>query len=182
MWYVLTGAMLLAIPGLFALVRAEREFTMSGRVSRVTFLAMFVAHLGHTIMTLASAWQGVWPLPLNPMAAQVIGGIVGLVGFAVYLMVRIQFRSFRLAWGLETDRLVTAGVYKFSRNPQMTGWIVFLVGVGVALRSGAALLLVLVLFIGVLMWLPVEEHFLVQRFGEQYRQYRDSVPRFIRWQ
>ncbi len=179
MWYVLTGAMLLAIPGVFALVRARREFAMSGRVSRVTFFAMFVSYLGHTIVTLVSAWQSVWPLPLNPMAAQVIGGSVGLVGFVVYLTARVQFRSFRLAWGLETNQLVTAGIYKFSRNPQMMGWVLFLVGVGLALKSGAALLLVLILFVGVLTWLPVEERFLEQRFGEQYRQYRDSVPRFI---
>ncbi len=92
---------------------------------------------------------------------------------------RIEFRSFRRTWGLENDRLVTTGIYRFSRNPQTVGAVLFLAGASLAGRSMVAALLVTLLWVASLIWLPVEEKALERLFGDQCRRYRNTVPRTV---
>ena len=126
-----------------------------------------------------ASFQSVWQIPLTGPVALALGAGIGAFGASLYLSARIRFRSFRLTWGLTTDRLVTGGIYRFSRNPQSVGWLLFLVGVGVACRSGAGLFLAGAFLVSCFVWLPVEERILFRRFGEEYRRYRDSVPRYL---
>jgi protein-S-isoprenylcysteine O-methyltransferase Ste14 len=79
-----------------------------------------------------------------------------------------------------TTSLVTAGPYRYSRNPMYLG----LAGVslGVALRAPSPLALALlppalaVLERGVV---DREERYLEARFGDEYRTYRERVPRWF---
>lgn len=123
----------------------------------------------------------VWPLAIPPPAATAIGVPVLSLGAAMYVAGRVQFRSFRLTWGLETGRLVTNGIYRMTRNPQTVGAILFLVGAGVIGKSGVALVLAAIAALGSVMWLWKEEAILEQRFGGPYRQYRNDVSRFLGW-
>ncbi len=74
---------------------------------------------------------------------------------------------------------MTDGVYRYSRNPQNVGWGLVLLGVSLAGRSGAALLLTAVFFVVFRSYIPVEERHLERTFGEEYRRYRDATPRFL---
>ena len=79
-----------------------------------------------------------------------------------------------------TEKLVTDGVYGHVRNPMLLG--VFCVLVGEALVFGSVALVVYDLFfiIGNLVYVPlVEEPGLVERFGEEYVEYRENVPSWI---
>ena len=74
---------------------------------------------------------------------------------------------------------VDSGPYRFTRNPQYLGDIVFFVGVGVIANSVflwiAHLLLVLVFVVAPL----TEEPWLEDQYGDAYREYRSRVPRFL---
>lgn len=135
--------------------------------------------MGHAAATLLAAWNSTWTIPIDPRVALATGGLIAVVGASLYLAARIEFRSFRRTWGLENDRLVTTGIYRFSRNPQTLGALLFLVGAGLAGRSLVAALLVTLLWVASLIWLPVEEKVLEHLFGDPYRRYRDTVPRTV---
>ena len=49
---------------------------------------------------------------------------------------------------MTTDRLITTGPYSYSRNPQLLGWALVLLGVATAGRSGAALALTAIYWVG----------------------------------
>ena len=104
---------------------------------------------------------------------------MAVVGASLYMAARIEFRSFRRTWGLVNDRLVTTGIYRFSRNPQTLGAVLFLAGVSLAGRSAVAGLLVTLLWVASWIWLPGEEKALERLFGDKYRRYRDTVPRYL---
>ncbi len=131
------------------------------------------------LCALLTAWGCVWPLAIPPLVAYTVGAITAVAGAALYGAARLCFGSFRQTWGLTLDRLVTNGVYRYSRNPQMVGWLLILIGVGVAGRSGGALLLAAVYALSCLVWIPVEERILERRFGDEYRRYRNAVPRYL---
>ena len=111
-----------------------------------------------------------WPLLLMPWG---------------YLQYKLAGR-YRLAQGgggpgmsVPTERLVTTGPYRLTRNPMYLGHLIFLAGLALAFRSwfGAALLLVH------LPWFHrralEDEAQLAERFGDAYLQYARRVKRWI---
>ncbi len=79
-----------------------------------------------------------------------------------------------------TQRLVVRGVYRFVRNPMISGVLFILLGE--ATLAGARALLYWFLFFLALnaVYIPfIEEPGLVRRFGTEYLRYRENVPRWI---
>ena len=77
-------------------------------------------------------------------------------------------------------KLVTSGLYKFTRNPMYVGVIFVLVGE--ALLSESALLLSYagLIFLIFHIWIIItEEPYLRYKFGESYKRYCESVPRWL---
>jgi protein-S-isoprenylcysteine O-methyltransferase Ste14 len=76
-------------------------------------------------------------------------------------------------------RLVTTGVYEYIRNPMYVGLGLSVAGIGVAFASDWTLALLFpaafVIHFGVVLR---EEAYLSRKFGEAYRRYTDSVPRY----
>lgn len=180
LYFFLAGTLLLFLPGAWALHRARAEIAATDRISRTTFLAAYAAFTGHCIVVFAAAAFRAWPMPLLLSAGLAIGIPIFLAGALINIAGRRQFHSFRLMWGLDNNRLVTGGIYAWTRNPQTVGWLLMYIGMGMLGRSWAALALGGVFLIALFIWLPVEEEVLQRRFGEKYDRYRRSVPRFFR--
>lgn len=73
------------------------------------------------------------------------------------------------------------GPYRWSRNPQYVGHMAVVTGFVLAFDS-ALLAITGLLGIACLVLAPLaEEQWLAERYGEEYRQYRRSVPRFVGW-
>ena len=178
MWLLL-GSVVLVLPGAWVRRRANNEFEEHGRLSTQTFVVLFVALVGHAGIMLLAAWNSMWLLPIDRRVALLTGGVAAAVGAAGYIAARVQFRSFRLTWGLDSSRLVTTGIYRFSRNPQTVGAVLFWTGTALLGRSGVALLLAGLLWLAFLVWLPVEEQILERTFGQDYRRYQGRTPRFL---
>ena len=179
MFFVVLGAGCFLLGGLLALWRAPSELAQKGRISVPTFVAAFVAYVGLWLSLFVAAWYSYWAIPIPDDAASAIGAFLAFVGAAIYLAGRLQFRSSRLAWGLATDRLVTTGIYRYSRNPQLVGWGLFSLGVAVLGQSGAALLLAAMLWVSSVVSVLVEERALERRYGAVYEEFKSSVPRFL---
>ena len=78
-----------------------------------------------------------------------------------------------------TKHLMTDGPYRFSRNPMLLGVYIYYIGVIIWLLKCWPL--VVFAFIVVLLTLQVrsEEKRLEADFGEEYRVYREKVPRYL---
>lgn len=79
-----------------------------------------------------------------------------------------------------TETLVVDGPFGLTRNPVYIGLIVLYFGLGLALTSGWALILLPALVIVLHRWVVLrEEAFLAARFGARYEAYREKVPRWL---
>lgn len=78
-------------------------------------------------------------------------------------------------------RLITQGPYRYVRNPMVIGFWLILCGFAILLNSKSYFLFVLLLATpsGLLFIRLYEEKELEKRFGEEYRKYKNQVPRFI---
>jgi hypothetical protein len=75
--------------------------------------------------------------------------------------------------------LVTSGAYAYSRNPQYVGFILFVVGMTLYWPTLITIPMGCVLCFAYYRLAISEEKNLAKIFGEQYREYRQRVPRFL---
>ena len=127
----------------------------------------------HRFLPGAIALSGPWRwLGLVPF----LGGLVlGVAAARLFAMHKTTIKP-----GDTSTYLLTAGPYRFSRNPIYLGMTLLLVGVAAMLGSLTPSLLV-----PVFIWLinrnviPVEEAMMAATFGAEYQQFRERVRRWI---
>ena len=118
---------------------------------------------------------GTWLLP-RP-SSLVVGGLLAIVGGAIFVASERSFER-EETMGLAGD-LHTSGLYARSRNPQYVGMIVGLVGFALIVDSLLVAVLVLLHVAWVFLLPFAEEPWLQEEFGDEYREYRQEVPRFV---
>lgn len=145
--------------------------------------------LVHPLLLLGVALGGTlllgWLVPV-PFVAERPAHVVGLVLLVGGLL--FGFPAFREMLRAHTTlnplrpsaALVEGGTYRLTRNPMYLGMLVAYAGLFIFLRNAwfAPLLPVLVWLMTVGVILP-EEHYLRQRFGEDYARFAARVPRWI---
>ena len=136
------------------------------------------------IVSSAGALRVGWGLPAPASLWPPIVGCV-LVGFGLLLMYRTislfaGFGEGTLAPWDPPTRLVVRGVYRWVRNPMLSGVFFVLLGEATLLGSLPILVWFLVVFAVNAVYIPlVEEPGLSQRFGAEYLAYKRNVPRWV---
>lgn len=107
-----------------------------------------------------------------------IGAMICLAGIGL-----ISYSQFAMgvSWRMgvdesETTALVTAGIYRFVRNPIYTGVAIFQLGMTVMLPQSATIAFVLLGLLSIDLHVRyVEEPYLIKIHGERYVRYRKST-------
>jgi protein-S-isoprenylcysteine O-methyltransferase Ste14 len=104
-------------------------------------------------------------------------GSVWLIGSAVSTLGKQWAFAARL---VEGHKLVTAGPYRFVRNPIYTGMLGMLVATGLAMEHWKHLAVAVVLFaVGLVIRVRSEEKLLRAAFGKEFEDYADRVPAVV---
>ncbi len=113
-------------------------------------------------------------LPLKIGTAWLYAGLVIYVlALVMTVMVSINFAA------TPTDKPVTRGVYRISRHPIYLSGFLLYVGIGIACASWVMLLLAVAWIVLWCIVVPAEERFLLEKYGDAYREYMDRTPRWI---
>jgi protein-S-isoprenylcysteine O-methyltransferase Ste14 len=133
-------------------------------------------------------WGTVWSLIKHPQSFlafplhRALGFILIMIGFAFLLAGQITLgRNHSSSVVIREDhRLITRGVYRFTRNPMYLGVIlIIVVGIPVytpSLRGCLTLLFLAPLFLN---RIRMEEALLTKEFGEAYLAYKKSTRKII---
>jgi len=127
-----------------------------------------------------SSWYGVWLISIDKIFALVAGFVLIFSGIILLAVGMIKFCSLRRSCGQDISKLITGGVYKWSRNPQFIGCFLYLVGISLAGRSMFAFVLTVTASI-VIYWYTIylAEPYLERLYGEEYRLYKKKTSRWI---
>ena len=147
----------------------------SRRIMPTTYLLgalilMVALHLVFPWRTLMPSWW--WLLGVLPVAA---GVAMNFAADHAFREAGTTVRPFE-----ESSALVTRGVFHFTRHPMYVGFLLSLIGV--ALMLGSLTPWLVVVAVAVLLdrqFVAVEERMLARRFGEEWKRYTLSTPRWI---
>jgi protein-S-isoprenylcysteine O-methyltransferase Ste14 len=158
-----------------ALVYARWEYRQRGKLSLIGLLLLcamlFVPNLMlHYVFS--------YDMPDNPL--DYVGVVVGTVGTVLCLVSIIFFRSPLKMLCLVPGELTLTGPYKWSRNPQYVGYLLFLLGFALNDWSGWSLVALVVVTVSLHVLVLIEEEHLRRTFGEAYAEFCRSVPRYAR--
>ena len=152
------------------------QASSAGVVMRPPFL-----YGGGFIAVLVLRW--LWPMPIvghgGPLWTALALSVVGVA------IVILAARTLRAAGTnvdplLPTTAIVTTGPYRFSRNPIYVGLTLVYLGLASAFNTWwAAIVLVPILTVMHLGVVRREERYLMQKFGEPYREYCSRVRRYL---
>lgn len=129
----------------------------------------FSMHMVHLLMFVYSVF-----VPIR------LGTVWFYVGLPVYLIGLIFYALVFLAFArTPAEKLVTGGIYRYSRNPMQLSIFIVIIGVGIATASWIFLVLAVVFLIIPLSWLKAEERHLLKFYGDVYRDYMNRTPRWL---
>ena len=121
----------------------------------------------------------------NPAWTPVLGILAVLLAASSVCLVLVSVRTLGRQWAIaarliEGHALITAGPYRFVRNPIYTGMFGMLLATGLVVSHGLGLLLGIVLFLAGTIWrVRLEEQLLRAQFGAEFARYRAKVPALI---
>ena len=143
-----------------------------------TVAAVWVFYALHFGLVALAALHSTWHFSLAAPLA--LGGGLALVaaGAVMYLSATYVFGIKRQS-GLDSTRLVTEGVYRWSRNPLFLGWALILLGFGLVRGSAMIFLLALFFWVSYRLYLPLEEELLGRLYGQTYEAYRRRSHRYF---
>jgi len=178
--YLYSGSFLSLGLTLAAIMVVRSDYNNRKVLTNSTTVLVWIAYLFHAIVVLWAAGLNAWALGLSNWLVIPAGVILILVGIAIITTAILNFRSFQRMSGLQTDKLITGGIYAWSRNPQNLGWELALLGIAILGRSGLALLLFALFGLAVHFYIVVlEEPYLENIYGETYREYRAKTARYF---
>jgi len=138
-------------------------------------------YLAAFLVVLLLRWIRPWPI-LPPHLVPWVGIGLLLAGLAIGIPGRLALRSAGTSVKptQPTTAIVVQGPYRFTRNPLYVGLTCFFVGLTLAFDTGWGFVvlvpLLVVMHFGVV---RREESYLERKFGEEYRQYRGRVRRYL---
>jgi protein-S-isoprenylcysteine O-methyltransferase Ste14 len=180
--YLLLAFFLLAAAYLVFRRLIRRDYLRKGHLTSLSSylqLLVFAGLMGFPYLFNPPAWPWFWRLEgTSGFYLQLLGLSVILLGFGVAFGTMAWF-GMRRAFGLEVKGLVRLGPYRFTRNPQILGGYLLVIGITIQWPSWYSLgWIILYGVIGHWMILTEEDH-LRTLFGEEYKCYCEQAPRYL---
>lgn len=175
---------LLLLGGAYLLFRniLLQDYLLKGKLSKRSGfiqLVVFAALMALPYLFNSPDWPWVWQMAgPTSLVQQILGFLIILLGFLVAFGTMAWF-GLQRAFGMEVSALIDKGPYRFTRNPQIIGGYLLVIGTTIQWPSwyGAAWV-ALYGIIGHWMILTEEEH-LEAIFGSVYLEYCERTPRYL---
>ena len=109
------------------------------------------------------------------MALVVIGFIIRMYS----ILTLNQYFTYSVA-KVENHKIISTGLYKFIRHPGYLGQLIIFMGISISISNGLSVLLMMIpVTLGYLYRIKVEEKFMTDHLGVDYKHYQDRTKRII---
>jgi len=167
---------LIAIIVIFRVI-VRRDYLQRGRLTPVSSASewlVIIIWVSFSYFYLPADWLTIHV----GLILQLAGWVMVTIGVLTMLL-SLAWLGLRRSHGLEADTLIQSGPYRMTRNPQIVGFSLGMIGF-VMIWPSWHMMMSLFLYV-VLFHLMVltEEEYLLSRYGNEYLQYCEQAPRYI---
>lgn len=175
--------------------KVRRDYAELGKLTRLTsFLQVMVFFLHAQLFTCSywdlslmrveeylsvSYWLKNAPEFSSSFTSLIFGSFMAVTGILILGSGFKGFESFARIDGQRADQLITEGIYRFTRNPQIIGYGLIVLSVPFIWNSLLALIAALVYWVGIRKMIMIEEEHLHRTFDQAYAEYCKRTPRYI---
>jgi protein-S-isoprenylcysteine O-methyltransferase Ste14 len=179
---IISAFLLVVAASLVFRIFVRRDYQRKGRLTLLSsFLELLIwaLYMGFPYIYNPPEWASFWSrdVPVDT-PLRVIGVICILLGLASAFGTMFWF-GLRRAFGLEVNALKQTGPYRVSRNPQIVGGSLLVIGSAVLWPSWYALGWAVLYAVVAHMMVFTEEEHLRAVFGQEYELYCERVPRYL---
>jgi protein-S-isoprenylcysteine O-methyltransferase Ste14 len=148
-------------------MKRMEQFAPFSRIEKMLALSTHVV-----IMPVVALYSIVLPLKLG--TAWLYAGLaIFALSLVMYIVTTISIAN------TPVNKPITRGAYRISRHPIYFSGFLLYVGMGVACASWVMLLLAVAWIVLWQIAVPAEERFLLEKYGDAYREYMNRTPRWI---
>jgi protein-S-isoprenylcysteine O-methyltransferase Ste14 len=130
-----------------------------------------------------------WNVPMLGMIASALfiplrSGILLWVGVSLFLLGIALNISAMHSFSDQPEKVNTRGIYRYSRNPMYVGGFMLLLGLCLmgytfSLPYALFVLFFILWMLTILYSVKKEEAFLAEKYGEEYRLFKQRIPRYL---
>jgi len=111
-------------------------------------------------------------ITMNNYSALIIAGIIMIITGALMVLSTGK----KLLKSFNSEKLMTDGLYRVFRNPMYASYLIFVIpGICLLFNSWLVLTTVILNYILLKIFIKEEHQFLVEKFGEEYKNYLEKV-------
>ena len=158
----------------FRLVGKEVFQRASGLASEMKTSSTYkiISYVSMIIELMAVAYSIFLPFKLGTIWFY-SGLTIFLLGLVVLTVASVNFTVTPM------NRPITRGMYRYSRHPLYLASLLIYLSVGIASASWIFLLIFIVQLVSISIGAVREEHYCLEKYGDDYRIYLDRTPRWI---
>jgi len=111
-----------------------------------------------------------------------IGGAFLIFISLIFMALTLHYFKTSLRFGLNENnrgKLITTGIFSFSRNPFFLSIIIYFLGTALVFPSWFFIGFALLAIVSIHLFILKEEKFMEKHFGESYLKYREKVRRYF---
>ena len=141
-----------------------------GELNKTTKIVFVITHI--MIMPFTFIYSIFLPLKLDTLW-YFVGLSIYLLGLVISLLFGISFAKAPLGEPIRN------GVFSISRHPGYLSFFLVCIGIGIACSSWVYLLCAFVWIVSLNFGVIEEEHNLIEKYGDAYKEYMNRTPRWI---
>jgi protein-S-isoprenylcysteine O-methyltransferase Ste14 len=180
MTYAIWAAVLVGSGYWLFRIHIRQEYLRKGKLSFYTSfleLIFFAFHANMFYVFIPVSWGRLPPLPEHPFLY--VLSLICIIPGLIILAISMIPLGFNRTMGLKSTGLKRNGLYRVSRNPQVIGYSLLLIGYVLSNLSIYSIFWFILFFINIQWMILSEEEYLTQLYGEEYDEYRRKVPRYL---
>jgi len=175
----MTVALIVLVVALAIFRVIRRDYARHGKLTFWTALLQPVVFALHAALVNLGLTNTYWPRLPSSGIHDVVGLGIGVVGLGILFAALGVFGSIGRVLGQRADVLKQLGIYRWSRNPQIVGYGLFLLAF-VVLWPSWQMVVSLLVYMGIAhRMVLVEEEHLRRLHGEEYNKYCERRARYI---
>jgi protein-S-isoprenylcysteine O-methyltransferase Ste14 len=170
-WIFMSVFLLQMLAIMFIAKRVRERSHVPGKARRNKF-ERYVSIFGNLFWLLAMGYSVFLPFQLGTLWFY-IGLFVFIIGLILMAIATFNFIA------TPADQLITKGAYSFSRHPMYLATFFICIGSGIATVSLLFIILSIIMALCFYQEALIEERFCLNRYGNTYKDYINSTPRWI---